>query len=83
MARLRGASRVVRPHRSRRSFATKNGATIPSAAIQPTTGPEATGANKLRGHVGLFRGGPVHDGLRVCDYRIQRQGSGRGGKNFH
>ena len=94
MARLRGASRVVRPHRSRRSFATENGATIPSAAIQPIIGREATcrenrlflvqfDAKELRGDVGLFRGGLVHDGLRVCDYLIQRQGSGRGGKNFH
>jgi hypothetical protein len=40
-------------------------------------------AKELRGNVGLFRGGLVHDGLRVCDSRIQRQGSGRGGRNFH
>ncbi len=94
MTRLRGASSVIRPHRSRRSFATENGATTPSAAIQPTTGPEATGANnglflvqldaeELGRDVGLFLGGLVHDGLRVCDSSIQRQGSGRGGKNFH
>ncbi len=26
-------------------------------------------AKELRGDVGLFRGGLVHDGLRVCDYQ--------------
>jgi hypothetical protein len=92
MARLRGASGIV--PRPIPSLAIVWGATTCTAPIRPRAGCEATGrenglflvqfdAEKLRCDVGLFRAGLVHDGFRVCDSSLQRQGSRRGGRNFH
>ena len=92
IARLRGACGVV--PRPIPSLAVVWGATICSAPIRSTVSHEAASredrlflvqfdVEELRGDVGLFRGGLIHDGLRVCDSSIQRQGSGRGGRNFH